>query len=121
MWGLSSTTEAMAANSNCWKETHTRWHCHWGDNPTAPDHKVWFQSSGGNNLRGWDTVEARDPASYDVAKKCVGVKDTNGSLHAVACGAGTVTGNPAWSPTWVYVRHWADGSRNIFGHGYHNQ
>jgi hypothetical protein len=114
-------TTSNAANSSCWKDTQYLYECHWGANPTITDIRVYFDSAVRPNNQDWSYVEVRHSNLYtnDMVKKCAGIKDPQGDLHSIACGGGDAIGsvNPYWTPAWAYVRHWAGGYRDIYGHG----
>lgn len=116
-----SPTASNAANSSCWKDTQYLYECHWGSNPTITDIRVYFDSAVRPNNQDWSAVEVRHSVAYtnDMVKKCAGVKDWQGTLHSIACGGGSPIGgvNSFYNPSWAYVRHWAGGYRDIYGHG----
>jgi len=118
---LGWSAEAQAANATC-NPVYHQWQCHWEDNPTPPDTRIWFTTPGGNNHRNWGTLQVGDYHGGNVAKKCVGVKRASDSeIVRLDCGDGlrSVAVSSGNRPSRPFVFHDADSARNIFGSGTH--
>lgn len=110
---------AQAANGSC-EAVGAGFHCYYSEGTVSPYQNVWFDS-GGENLRRWETNEARDSYASHIAK-CAGLKRYDGTYFPeTSCGNAAGQGiflNASWRPGWVYMFQYASGARVVNGNAW---
>lgn len=115
---LGRSQEAKAHNDSC-AGLASVWWCEWYDPSLPTTTRHWFNAS--VTKRNWLMGQVWDTYPNSMQKKCVAIKDDDGTIYQVACGTGSPSGNiPAsWRPGWMFNYHWADGNRSIGSNATH--
>lgn len=110
--------EARAHNDSCTGLGNVWW-CEWFDRSLPTTTRHWFSAD--ITKRNWLMGQVWDTYSNSMQKKCVAIKDEDGTIHQVACGTGSPSGTiPAgWRPGWMFNYHWADNDRYIGSNATH--
>lgn len=122
--GVTSGISAGSASASSCVPEDREYVCAWNNASLAPGNRDWFNAS--NPFRNWQFQSAfaggGNPSNAPHIKVCVGGKNGNGVLSAVACGKkGVAEGYTKANerPSWIYMAHHSTAYRQLHGVAYH--